>query len=331
MKPKSAFSLVAFVSGAVAPSLMAASDPSVPVGKLTASPTAVQAGTYPTLAWDITYPSEIKSGGGGGGSTTDGGGGSTTDGGGGSTTDGGGGSTTDGGGASTTPVASTPPAVAAGYTSAAGQITLEKNYTVTVQIIGAGVTTCANGGAASTNSYPVDARMSVDGGSYFQLFYGVPSLVNPSKILFSKELSKGQTLNFGGRYVVSDTFSPFYTTKSANQQIVSLVNGEIPPTTFPLEKSATLASYVKPYLTGAGKVTVGALNALVMMELGETDHSQRCFDHQDIVLLVTLTKNNNGHGNNLDGVDSSNPGQGKGGPNGGVDPSGGFDDEGKTH
>ena len=36
---------------------------------------------------------------------------------------------------------------------------------------------------------------------------------------------------------------------------------------------------------------------------------------------------NNGHGNNLDGVDSSNPGQGHGGPNGEVDPSAGVDDE----
>jgi len=39
---------------------------------------------------------------------------------------------------------------------------------------------------------------------------------------------------------------------------------------------------------------------------------------------------NNGHGNNIDGVDSSNPGKGKGGPGGGVDPSGTVDDE-KQH
>jgi len=32
-------------------------------------------------------------------------------------------------------------------------------------------------------------------------------------------------------------------------------------------------------------------------------------------------KSNNGHGNNADGVDSSNPGQGGGGPNGAVDES----------
>ena len=42
---------------------------------------------------------------------------------------------------------------------------------------------------------------------------------------------------------------------------------------------------------------------------------------------ATTGKNNHGHGNNADGVDSSNPGQGKGGPNGAVDPSGDIDDE----
>ncbi|MGB8222927.1 MAG: hypothetical protein WCF10_10070 [Polyangiales bacterium] len=35
----------------------------------------------------------------------------------------------------------------------------------------------------------------------------------------------------------------------------------------------------------------------------------------------TSGKSNNGHGNNADGVDSSNPGKGKGGPNGAVDAS----------
>ena len=38
-------------------------------------------------------------------------------------------------------------------------------------------------------------------------------------------------------------------------------------------------------------------------------------------------KNNNGHGNNVDGVDSSNPGDGGGGPNGAEDTNDGVDDE----
>jgi len=52
-------------------------------------------------------------------------------------------------------------------------------------------------------------------------------------------------------------------------------------------------------------------------------------EEQDVTQDTTVGKNNNGHGNNLDGVDCSNPGQGKGGPNGFVDPSGSIDDEAK--
>jgi hypothetical protein len=254
-------------------------DPSVPVGSLVVSPTVVQAGTKPSLTWDIMFPQTIAS-----------------------------------------VVHVTPP----------GKLTLLDDYYVDVQIIGSSVTTCSNGQAASTASYPTDARMSVDGGSYFQLFYGTSADVNPSSLLYSKKLKKGSTINFGGRYVANNAWSSLYTTLSSNMQVVSLVNGDTPPTSFALDKSATLASFLKPYLDSEGKVKIGPLNVLVLMELGQTDHSESCYDLQDQVLLVTFrAKNNNGHGNNLDGVDSSNPGNGKGGPNGAVDPSAGVDDEAK--
>ena len=42
---------------------------------------------------------------------------------------------------------------------------------------------------------------------------------------------------------------------------------------------------------------------------------------------IQEAKSNNGHGNNADGVDSSNPGNGNGGPNGAIDLSNGIDDE----
>jgi hypothetical protein len=86
---------------------------------------------------------------------------------------------------------------------------------------------------------------------------------------------------------------------------------------------------LKPYLTSTGKIDIGPMSAIVLMELGQTNRSSECFDYQDLVLLVTFSTRhpNNGHGNNLDGVDSSNPGNGHGGPNGMVDPSAGVDDE----
>ena len=73
------------------------------------------------------------------------------------------------------------------------------------------------------------------------------------------------------------------------------------------------------------------MSVIVLMELGSTTHHSSCFDYVDQVLLVSFSSKhpNNGHGNNLDGVDSSNPGKGSGGPNGAIDPSAGVDDEAK--
>ena len=177
---------------------------------------------------------------------------------------------------------------------------------------------------------PTEARVSVNGGLYEQLFYGTQADVDPAHNLFIKKLFKGQMLDFGGRYVKPDgTWSNFYTTRSSNLQVVALKNGDIPPTSFSLYRQGFLASYLKPYLDASGRVSIGPLSVLIVMELDNSDHANGCFDYQDEILLVTFgTKHpNNGHGNNLDGVDSSNPGQGHGGPNGQIDPSGGFDDE----
>ena len=207
--------------------------------------------------------------------------------------------------------------------------TLIPNQTlyVTVQMVGTGVTS----GNSTQDALPrtSDARLSLNGGSYNQLFYGAPADVDPSKQLYIKKVYANQTIDFGGRYVQDGVWTPFYTTRSSNIQVVALVNGQTPPTTFPLYQSATLASYLKPYLDSTGKVHIGPLSVLILMELGQTNRNVNSFDLQDQVLLVTFsTKHpNNGHGNNLDGVDSSNPGQGHGGPNGLIDPSAGVDDE----
>lgn len=209
-----------------------------------------------------------------------------------------------------------------------GTITLtQSNIFVSVQPIGTGITACDS--SQGTAPLYTDARISVNGGVYKQLFYGVQSDVDSAYSLYIKKMSAGTTINFSGRFVKNGAWSPLYTTLSHNLQVVTLVNGDTPPTNFPLYQSSTLASYLRPYLSSTGKINIGPLSAIVLMELGQTNHNLSCFDYQDMVLLVTFSTRhpNNGHGNNLDGVDSSNPGQGHGGPNGMVDPSAGVDDE----
>ncbi len=209
--------------------------------------------------------------------------------------------------------------------------TLIPNQTVyvSVQPIGTGVTACDP--TQGTTSLYTDARLSLNGGAYKQLFYGTQADVEPAYSLYIKKVNANDTIDFGGRFVKNGAWSPFYTTRSGNLQVVALVNGDTPPTSFSLYQSSALASYLKPYLNASGKVNIGPLSVLILMELGQTNHSLPCFDYQDQALLVTFsTKHpNNGHGNNLDGVDVSNPGNGHGGPNGMVDPSGGIDDEAK--
>lgn len=197
-----------------------------------------------------------------------------------------------------------------------------------VQIVGskAGTVTNASG---TQSSIPTDARLSYNGGTYSQIFYGSQSDVDPADRLFIKKMQPGDTIDFGGRTVQNDTWTPFYTSRSSNFQVVSLTHGQTPPTRFNLSQSPTLNSFLRPYLDASGNVNIGPLSVLVLMELGTNERNDPSFDLQDQVLLVTFSKKhpNNGHGNNLDGVDSSNPGQGRGGPNGTIDPSGGVDDE----
>lgn len=55
--------------------------------------------------------------------------------------------------------------------------------------------------------------------------------------------------------------------------------------------------------------------------------NERFGSNDDVEESNESNESNNGHGNNIDGVDVSNPGRGNGGPNGRQDPSGTIDDE----
>jgi hypothetical protein len=209
-----------------------------------------------------------------------------------------------------------------------GTLIPNQSVYVSVQPVGTGSTSCTPGQPSTTTNY-TEARISRNGEPYKQLFYGTMADVQPQYSLYVKKLSANDTIDFGGRFVVNNNWTPFYTTLSSNMQVIALVNGQTIPTYLPLYQSSLLANYLMPYLDASGKVKIGPMSVLILMELSQTNRSLPCYDYQDMVLLVSFSKKhpNNGHGNNLDGVDSSNPGKGSGGPNGAIDPSGGIDDE----
>jgi hypothetical protein len=234
-------------------------NPSIPVGNITAFPLIVQPGTRPQLTWNIAYPSVVQD---------------VID------------------------------------IEGPGTIVPTEELCVEVRVLGAGVTVSSNN-SSNYQFVPTEAQLSYDGGSYSRIFYGSNNDVKPSKVVYKATVLAGKKLRFGGRYYYNKKWGPYFNSQSGTLNVRTLVNGETPPTTYPLHNAPTLESFLRPYLDSQGRVKIGPMDVIVFMELTHSD-SQRNdsgYDLQDMVLLATFcTKNNNGHGNNVDGVDSSNPG-----------------------
>lgn len=186
----------------------------------------------------------------------------------------------------------------------------KENIECEIRVLGEGVTV---GDENSFSYVPTEARVSYDDGSYSRIFYGINPDVRPEKVVYTQKVEKNDTLKFGGRYYYKQKWGPWFSSTSGGQNIRTLVNGDTPPTTYPMHEAPTLESFIKPYLDGQGKVRIGPMDVIVFMELTHYDSqmSHSGYDLQDMVLLVTFKaepKSNNGHGNNIDGIDSSNPG-----------------------
>lgn len=183
-----------------------------------------------------------------------------------------------------------------------------------VRVLGNGVTVSGSG-ISGFNWVPAEATLSFNNGSYTQVFYGTNLNVNPNSVVWSrKKIQKNQTLRFGGRYRYNNNWGPTRTSSGGTQNVRTLVNGDLPPDVVPTHNVPALEDFIRPYIGPDGRVKIGPMDVIVFMELTHADSQQSDpgYDMQDMVLLVTFTsnkpKNNNGHGNNEDGVDSSNPG-----------------------
>jgi hypothetical protein len=191
-------------------------------------------------------------------------------------------------------------------------ITAKEDIDCEIRILGAGVTVATSGGNGF-NFVPTEATVSYDGGSYTRIFYGTNLQVNPNTVVYSKTVKKNKKLRFGGRYYYNNNWGPYFKSDGGTQNVRSLVNGSEPPDNVPDYNAPSLESFIKPYLSPNNIVQIGPMDVIVFMELTHYDSqmSNVGYDLQDMVLLVTFkskARTNNGHGNNLDGVDSSNPG-----------------------
>lgn len=252
-------------------------EPAIPVGKLTVSATVVEPNVIPDLAWEITHPQSI----------------------------------TD-----IVEIDEEEDIVTVG----------DKSLIVKVSMIGTGIT--SNRGKKQHESV---SEIKFGSGPWEHVFTGKGSAVDQSEILIERELAPDTQIYFRSRFVKYPEWRNNY-----SDEVQVLVNGDSPPSN-PSSGGVAISAeeYMKPY-TIDGKLSLGPLDLIYAAELTHTNTSHSGYDMQDSIVLVTFSevetdlgttkgevkenvnggKSNNGHGNNADGVDVSNPGQGNGGPNG---------------
>jgi len=192
-----------------------------------------------------------------------------------------------------------------------GTVTPKQELEMEVRVIGASVKVVwvnSWGVVTKWEWAPTEAQISVNNSSYTRIFYNTQDKVNPNTIVRKQTVYPGQPINFGGRYNY-DGWSTLYQSTNPSGNVVALVTGDTPPTTVPLYQQPTIEDFIKPYLDPQGRIKIGPKDVIYLMELTHTNKNDSGFDLQDLALLVSFkTKSNNGHGNNVDGVDSSNPG-----------------------
>lgn len=268
--------------------------PTIPMGSLSAFPTIVQAGTHPTLTWNVVLPESVD------------------------------------------------------YVidiQSPGTIRPKRCLIMDVRVLGAAVKqvrTNPNGKIIGWDWVATQAQMNYNSQGYKQIFYNTHNKIKPNSIIYSQFVDTDSSITFGGRYVLPDGAWSAFQSSTNSTRVHTLKNGDLPPTSTPLRQLPTLESYLVPYLDpSTSRLKLGPRDVMVMMELTHLNPADSAYDLQDLVLLLTFydrvatsngtvtdcegtttitasngsggtsvvtVKNNNGHGNNVDGVDSSNPG-----------------------
>ncbi|MCU0797507.1 MAG: hypothetical protein MUF31_16425 [Akkermansiaceae bacterium] len=171
-----------------------------------------------------------------------------------------------------------------------GSVQPTSDLRMDIRVLGAGVTSSRSDGS-NMSFVHTECYFSYNNGSWARIFAGTNDNVNQSTIVRSQDVVAGSSLRFGGRFWnTNNQWSTFYTSNNGTQNVRVLKNGDSVPTTYNIANSPTLEQFIRPYLDAGGKVRIGPMDLIVMMELTHTDNQRnnQGYDLQDMVLLVTF-------------------------------------------
>jgi hypothetical protein len=224
-------------------------DPSVPIGTLTAYPTIVRTGTYPTLTWGINFPSTVTA-------TVD----PTT-------------GTLQGD--ATMDVRVLGASVIQVSTDYAGNVISSKYVPVQVQcsVTNNGSknhdwTQIFYGPQSQVNPTTVVFSSPVSKQSQFN-FSGITPTIAKAPLVYTYGSNNNNTNNVTA--------------------ILKLKDGDYPPSGSPLYGQPTVASFLQPYMNATTKqISIGPKDIIYLFELTSTDPKSLDYDFNDLALLVTF-------------------------------------------
>lgn len=168
------------------------------------------------------------------------------------------------------------------------------------------------------------------GSAWKEVFQGKAADVNPSKVLHKEWVDPGTQIDIAAKgQSPSGTWNESVWTIDSTARLAHLKNGSPLPSHVPAFTTGELEGFTSTIVSDDDStVEIGPKDMAYFFELTAEDPAEPAFDMQDVVVLVQFgTKNNNGHGNNEDGVDVSNPSSGTGGANGVEEGENAEDDE----
>lgn len=173
-----------------------------------------------------------------------------------------------------------------------GTVTPKKQLRMKVRVVGASVKRVwlnSHGQITDWEWVNTECQMKYGNGNYSRIFYGKQNQVNPNTIVKNQIVNTGYSIDFGGRFVLSNgSWSTFFSSTNSNNNVIALKDGDLTPDVSALYGQQTVEDFLRPYVDEDGYVDIGPMDVIYLVELTHTNMNDGGFDLQDLVLLVTF-------------------------------------------
>lgn len=140
---------------------------------------------------------------------------------------------------------------------------------------------------------PVQIEVRVAGGTWTRIFSNTHNNVNPSTVIFTRQVEANQKVEFRFRGSEDSGYSNWLPYRVGPDLMVAMmIHGQTPPSYAPYLSPTGIESYLTPYMAPNGTMSLGPRDLIFISELTNTNTSSSGFDMQDLVMLVTCTETN---------------------------------------